>query len=177
MPIRLFENFYRNGSMVFGGGQVLIPMLYNEFVEFKSLMTHKEFLSGMALTQLVPGPVFSIATYVGSIVMQKQGVGGQILGGFMATAGIFLPGAFLIFFAYNIWGQLKQYRGVRASLEGIHATSSGLTIASAINMIIPLIEQDIWSPLIILVTLIVISITKIAPYYLILAGILLGIIF
>lgn len=176
LPIRLFENFYRNGSMVFGGGQVLIPMLYNEFVEFKGMMTQKEFLSGMALTQLVPGPVFSIATYVGSIVMRDEGIIGQIIGGVMATAGIFLPGAFLIFFAYNIWGQLKQYRGVRASLEGIHATSSGLTIAAAVNMIIPLLQQDPWSIILIVITLIIISVTKIAPYYLILAGLLLGII-
>lgn len=177
LPIRLFENFYRNGSMVFGGGQVLIPMLYNEFVEFKGMMTQNEFLSGMALTQLVPGPVFSIATYVGSIVMQQYGVGGQIIGGVMATAGIFLPGVFLIFFAYRIWNQLKQFRGVRASLEGIHATSSGLTIAAAINMIIPLIQQDKWSPLIILLTLIIVITTKIPAYYLILGGLLIGVLF
>jgi chromate transport protein ChrA len=90
LPVRLFENFYRNGSLVFGGGQVLIPILYNEFVEFKHYLTEQEFLAGMALTQIVPGPVFSIATFVGSVSLQSHGWFGQVIGGFVATAGIFL---------------------------------------------------------------------------------------
>ena len=173
LPIRLFENFYRNGSLVFGGGQVLIPMLYTEFVEFKGYLTREEFLTGMALTQLVPGPVFSIATYVGSMSMKQFGVGGQLLGGFMATAGIFLPGTFLIFFVYKFWNQLKKYRAVRASLEGIHASSAGLTFAAAIILFEPVALQ--WQALVaLLVTVALLHFTKIPSYWIILMGLAAG---
>ena len=174
LPVRLFENFYRNGSLVFGGGQVLIPILYNEFVEFKHYLTDQEFLSGMALTQVVPGPVFSIATFVGSMSMQPDGVWGQIIGGFVATAGIFLPGTFFIFFAYPFWDQLKKYRGIRASLQGVHAASCGLTIAAAISMFQPMLEKP--QPIITVIgTLLVLAFTKTPSYVIIVAGLLLGI--
>lgn len=176
LPVRLFENFYRNGSLVFGGGQVLIPILYNEFVEFKHYLTDQEFLSGMALTQVVPGPVFSVATYVGSLSMQDYGITGQIIGGFVAAAGIFLPGTFFIFFAYPIWDQLKKYRGIRASLDGIHATSCGLTIAAAVSMFEPMAIS--WQPVLTVVgTLLLLFFTRIPSYVLILAGLLLGLAF
>jgi chromate transporter len=173
LPVRLFENFYRNGSLVFGGGQVLIPILYNEFVEFKHYLTNQEFLSGMALTQIVPGPVFSIATFVGSMSMQSGGLGGQLLGGFVATAGIFLPGTFFIFFAYPFWDQLRKFRGIRASLNGIHAASCGLMIAAAISMFEPM-TRDWQSVITIGITLLLLTFTKIPSYIIILSGLALG---
>lgn len=176
LPVRLFENFYRNGSLVFGGGQVLIPMLFNEFVEFKHYLTNQEFLSGMALTQIVPGPVFSIATYVGSLSMKEYGISGQILGGFIATAGIFLPGTFFIFFAYPFWDQLKKYRGIRASLAGIHATSCGLTLAAGISLFEPMSEHPL-SLITVAGTLAVLYFTKIPSYLVIIGGLVLGIFF
>jgi chromate transporter len=176
LPVRLFENFYRNGSLVFGGGQVLIPILYNEFVEFKHYLTEQEFLAGMALTQVVPGPVFSIATFVGSISLQSAGITGQIIGGFVATAGIFLPGTFFIFFAYPFWDQLKKYRGIRASLEGIHAASCGLTISAAISLFQPMMNH--WQPLFtVICTILVLTFTKTPSYVIILVGLLLGLVF
>ncbi len=132
LPVRLFENFYRNGSLVFGGGQVLGPLLYAEFVEFKGYLTSGEFLAGLGLVQAVPGPNFSLAAYVGALSMRDWGVHGQILGAVVAAAGIFLPGALLIFFLIRIWDQLKQYRVVRAALEGVNAVSAGLVCAAAV---------------------------------------------
>jgi chromate transporter len=134
LPIRLFENFYRNGSLIFGGGQVLTPLLYTEFVELKQYLAPREFLSGYAIAQSIPGPVFSFSAYIGTMSMQKigAGTGGQILGAFASTAGIFLPGTFLIFFLIRFWDSLKKYRAVRASLEGITAASAGLVAAAAI---------------------------------------------
>lgn len=176
LPVRLFENFYRNGSLVFGGGQVLIPILYNEFVEFKHYLTEQEFLAGMALTQVVPGPVFSIATFVGSVSLQSHGWFGQIVGGFVATAGIFLPGTFFIFFAYPFWDQLKRYRGIRASLEGIHAASCGLTIAAAISLFQPMMT-NVQPVVTVILTLIVVAFGKVPSYLIILAGLLLGLVF
>ncbi|TDB68011.1 chromate efflux transporter [Arundinibacter roseus] len=173
LPVRLFENFYRNGSLVFGGGQVLIPILFNEFVNFKHYLTQEEFLTGMALTQVVPGPVFSISTYVGAMSMQHLGISGLILGGLVATVGIFLPGTFFIFFAYRFWDQLKKYRGVRASLQGVHATSVGLMLSAAATLFVPMVVS--WPPLITLMaTLVVLTFTKIPSYLIILGGLLLG---
>lgn len=176
LPVRLFENFYRNGSLVFGGGQVLIPILYNEFVEFKHYLTQEEFLTGMALTQVVPGPVFSISTYVGAMSMHDYGVSGQITGALVGTFGIFLPGTFLIFFVYRFWDQLKKYRGIRASLQGVHATSVGLTMAAAATLFVPMTSH--WLPLLtVLTTLLLLFFTRLPPYVLILGGLVLGLIF
>jgi chromate transporter len=138
LPIRLFENFYRNGSLIFGGGQVLTPLLYTEFVEYKRYLTSNEFLSGYAIAQSLPGPVFGFSAFVGSLSMREYGVGGELLGGLMSAAGIFLPGTFLIFFVIRFWDSLKKYRAVRASLEGITAASAGMVAASAIILFQPL---------------------------------------
>ena len=62
LPIRLFENFYRNGILVFGGGQVLVPFMFTEFVEMKHYLSSSEFLSGFALQQALPGPTFSFTS-------------------------------------------------------------------------------------------------------------------
>lgn len=175
MPVRLFENFYRNGSLVFGGGQVLTPMLYNEFVDFKHYLSREEFLSGLGLVQAVPGPVFAFASYIGALAMRNGGVHGQLLGSLAATAGIFLPGTFLIFFVYRFWNQLKQYRAVRASLAGINAASTGLTAAAAVILLEPMLGA--WSMLVVVLgTILLQEFTKIPPYLLILGGLGLGLV-
>jgi chromate transporter len=140
LPIRLFENFYRNGSLIFGGGQVLTPLLYTEFVQYapKQYLSSEEFLSGYAIAQALPGPVFSFSSYIGALSMREYGIVGEMAGALMSAAGIFLPGTFLIFFVIRIWNSLKQYRPVRASLEGITAASAGLVAASAIILFQPL---------------------------------------
>lgn len=140
LPVRLFENFYRNGSLVFGGGQVLAPLLYTEFVEFKHYLTSEEFLSGLGLVQALPGPNFSFASYIGALAMRGEGNGlsGQLLGALVGTVGIFMPGALLIFFLIRFWDQLKRYRVVQASLEGINAVSAGFVWAATFLLYHPL---------------------------------------
>lgn len=135
--IRLFENFYRIGSLIFGGGHVLIPFMYTEFVEFKQYLTAEEFLSGLGLAQSVPGPVFSIAAFVGSMSMKDYGTFGQYLGSFLSAVGVFLPGAFLIFFVIRFWGELKKFRIVKASLDGVNAGSAGMVLAAAVLLALP----------------------------------------
>ncbi|MCW5912034.1 MAG: chromate efflux transporter [Cyclobacteriaceae bacterium] len=141
LPVRLFENFYRNGSLIFGGGQVLTPMLYTEFVQYapKQYLTPEEFLSGYAFVQGLPGPVFSFSSYIGALAMRDYGIAGEIIGAIMSAAGIFLPGTFLIFFMIRIWESLKKFRPIRASLEGIHAANAGLVTAAAVLLFQPLV--------------------------------------
>ncbi|MBY0435358.1 MAG: chromate efflux transporter [Cyclobacteriaceae bacterium] len=136
--VRLFENFYRNGSLIFGGGQVLTPLLYTEFVELKDYLNSREFLSGYAIAQSIPGPVFSFSAFIGALSMRDAGLLGQVAGGFISAAGIFLPGTFLIFFVVRFWESLKKFRAVRASLEGIAAASAGLVAAAAVFLFQPL---------------------------------------
>jgi chromate transporter len=138
-PIRIFENFYRNGSLVFGGGHILAPVLYTEFVEFKHLIDSESFLTGMALSQTLPGPVFALTSYLGVLLMKEYGILGELAGSAIGAIGIFLPGTFLIFFVFRIWGQLKQYRFIRASLAGIQAASVGLTLVAVFTFTRPLI--------------------------------------
>lgn len=178
LPIRLFENFYRNGSLIFGGGQVLTPLLYTEFVELKAYLDAKQFLSGYAIAQSLPGPVFSFSSYIGALSMQKAGMGisGQILGAFTSAAGIFLPGTFLIFFLIRFWDSLKKYRAVRASLEGITAASAGLVAAAAVFLFQPL-DNTFLNYAFTIGTFALLTFTRIPSGLIIVIGLLLGLIF
>ncbi len=171
--VLLFENFYRNGSLIFGGGQVLIPFLNTEFVEFKQFLSQEEFLSGFGLVQAVPGPVFSFSAYVGSMSVRELGLGAQILAGFISAVGIFLPGTFLIFFVIRFWDELKSYRVVRASLEGVNAASAGMVAAAAFVLFEP-IENSVLNVSVVICTFLLLTYTKIPAPFIILAGLLAG---
>lgn len=177
LPIRLFENFYRNGSLIFGGGQVLTPLLYTEFVELKAYLDAKQFLSGYAIAQSLPGPVFSFSSYIGALSMQKSGadLGGQIIGAFTSAAGIFLPGTFLIFFLIRFWDSLKKYRVVRASLEGITAASAGLVAAAAVFLFQPL-DNTFLNYAFTIGTFALLTFTRIPSGLIIVIGLVLGLI-
>jgi chromate transporter len=174
LPIRLFENFYRNGSLIFGGGQVLVPLLYTEFVEFKHYLTSQEFLSGYGFVQALPGPVFSFSAYVGAISMKDSNIM-QIFGGLMAAAGVFLPGTFLIYFVIRFWEDLKKYRIVRASLEGINAVSAGMVIAATFFLLEP-VEANAVNYLLMIGTAFLLFFTKIPTPVVVIVGLITGII-
>lgn len=175
-PVILFENFYRNGSLIFGGGQVLVPYLYTEFVDFKHFLSSEEFLTGYAISQGVPGPTFSFSSFIGAFSMKEFGLVGFLTGGLIAAAGIFLPGIFMIFFVIRFWDQLKKYRPVRAALEGINAVSCGMLIAAAYLLFEPL-EANLLNIFMILGTYSLLQFTKIASPWIIMGGILSGILF
>jgi len=171
--VLLFENFYRNGSLVFGGGPVLVPYLYTEFVEFKAYLTDEVFKSGYALSHAIPGPTFSFAAYIGTVSLEDEGFFGQILGGIVTAIAIFLPGTFLIFFVIRFWEQLKKYRVVRASLEGIQAVSAGLVVAATYILFEP-INADVLNYGIIFGTVIILLYTKVPTPVLFLIALLAG---
>ncbi len=180
----LFENFYRFGSFVFGGGQVLVPMMYEQFVirEKTKYMSGEELLTGAGVVQGVPGPVFSMAAYAGGMAMREQGKGMQALGVLIGTVGIFLPSALLVLFFFPIWSNLKKYAVVYRSLEGINAAAVGLLIASAFYLTkdISILELKAISYLnivVIFLTTILLSTTKIPPPVIALVCLLLGWVF
>ena len=139
LPIRLFENFYRNGILIFGGGQVLVPLMYTEFVEVKHYLSNSEFLSGFALQQALPGPTFSFTSFIGSMSLGNNGFGvsGQIIGSIVAVIGINLPGLILILFIVPFWEDLKKITGIRNSLSGISAVAVGFMATALILLVRP----------------------------------------
>ena len=145
-PINLFENTYRFGSLVFGGGQVLIPMMYEQFVarpESQKLMqrnphvvkvSKEDFYTGAGIVRAIPGPVFSVASFMGGTAMKDFSNPMQIAGCVIGSVAIFLPSALLVLFFFPIWHNLKKYATVYRALEGINAVVVGIIIASTFYM-------------------------------------------
>jgi len=143
----LFENFYRFGSIVFGGGDVLIPMMLDQYVvrptapKFANSKQNiiriekSELLTGAGIVRAIPGPVFSIASFTGGIALKKQGVKKQLLGCVIGSVGIFLPSALLVLFFFPVWQNLKKYVVVFRSLEGINAVVVGLISGSTLYLL------------------------------------------
>jgi len=175
LPIRLFENFYRNGIFIFGGGQVLVPLMFTEFVQMKQYLHASGFLSGFALQQALPGPTFSFTSYIGALSMKNfgYGLGGQILGGTVAVLGINLPGLILVLFIVPFWEDLKKLTRIKNSLAGINAVSVGFIIAAFILLVIP-IGLDLMAIVVLICTFLILNFTRISPPVIVMAGILLG---
>jgi len=156
-PINLFENVYRFGSLVFGGGQVLIPIVYEQFVvrpasekliqrNPNAIRINKDdFFTGAGVVRAIPGPVFSIASFAGGLAMRDKGILWQMIGCLIGTVAIFLPSYLLVLFFFPIWNNLKKYAVVYRALEGINASVVGIMIAATIYMMrdISLIEFGI----------------------------------
>jgi chromate transporter len=139
-PINLFENMYRMGSMVFGGGQVLMPIMYEQFsvrpeaVKEKDpnvvQIDSKEMMTGMGMVRAIPGPVFSISSFTGGMALRDEGNFMQLVGCLIGTVAIFLPSALLVLFFFPVWTNMKKYAAIYRSLEGINAAVVGIMIAS-----------------------------------------------
>lgn len=175
LPIRLFENFYRNGIFIFGGGQVLVPMMLTEFVQVKQYLSQSDFMSGFAFQQILPGPTFSFTSYIGALGMKYGGYGifGQALGGFLAVLGINLPGLILVLFIVPFWNDLKKISRIKYSLSGINAVSIGFIIAAFFMLIAPVGLNWVFLA-IVLATFLILNFTKISPALVIVAGVVLG---
>lgn len=142
----LFENFYRFGSIVFGGGDVLIPMMYEQYVARPTServqrknqnvirIDQDDFLTGAGMIRAIPGPVFSIASFVGGITMKNEGTTKQIIGCVVGTIAIFLPSALLVLFFYPVWHNLHRYDGIYKALKGINAAVVGIMAASTLYL-------------------------------------------
>jgi|UniRef100_UPI00404A1561 chromate transporter len=175
LPIRLFENFYRNGILIFGGGQVLVPFMYTEFVEMKGYLNSDQFLSGYAFQQALPGPTFSFTSFVGGMTLKNAGfnVYGQIMGSIIAVLGINLPGLILILFIVPFWNDLKKITRIKKSLLGINAVSVGF-MGTAFLLLLQPVGINYLSIGLIIMTFLLLVFTRIKTPLLILAGILLG---
>lgn len=134
LPAELFERFYRYGYLVFGGGQVVVPLMFSELVEARSFLTGQEFLTGYGLVQGLPGPMFSFAAYAAGMAAREGSIPFQALTAIAGGVGIFLPGLLLIYFVYPVWNSVREIRAIRISLRGINAAAGGMIAASAALM-------------------------------------------
>ncbi|MBB6109405.1 chromate efflux transporter [Mucilaginibacter lappiensis] len=178
LPIRLFENFYRNGILIFGGGQVMVPLMYTEFVEVKHYLSNSEFLSGYALQQALPGPTFSFTSFLGGITLGNKGygIGGQIIGSIVAVIGVNTPGLILILFIVPFWEDLKKITRIKNSLSGISAVAVGFMATAFILLVRPFGGNWIAYGLM-AGTFLLLHFTKIKTPVIIIIGVLLGIFF
>lgn len=143
----LFENNYRFGSFVFGGGDVLIPMMYEQYVTRPNSDRIKEtkrdvlkinsaaFLTGSGIVRAIPGPIFSIASFTGALALKEKGIGGQVLGAVVASIGVFLPSFLIVLFFFPIWQKLKKYALFYRSLEGIYAAVVGIMLGATLYLL------------------------------------------
>ncbi|MBP6215521.1 MAG: chromate transporter [Chitinophagaceae bacterium] len=188
-PINLFENTYRMGSLVFGGGQVLMPMMYEQWSIRPEAVRNKnpnavqidqdKLYTGMGIVQAVPGPVFSIASFAGGMALKDMGTEMQVLGCIIGMIGIFLPSALLVLFFFPIWNNLKKYAAVYRSIEGINAVVVGVMIASSFYIMrdISFIEPktvSLVNILVILGTILLLNFTRILPPFIVITCLLLG---
>ena len=146
-PYNLFENFYRFGSFVFGGGDVLIPLMLDQYVARPTServvkknpdvikVEREELLTGAGLVRAIPGPVFSIASFMGGIALKNEGPRIQLLGCLIGSVAIFLPSALLVLFFFPVWQYIKKFVVVLRSLEGINAAVVGIMIAATLYLV------------------------------------------
>ena len=146
-PYNLFENMYRFGSFVFGGADVLIPVMYEQYVVRPNTARIKlnnqdaikidgeTFLTGAGIVRAIPGPAFSISSYVGGLSMKTKGLPYQIMGAIIAAVGIFMPSFLIGIFFFPFWENLQKYPLLQKTMQGINATVVGLMLASLVYLI------------------------------------------
>jgi chromate transporter len=132
--IDVFENFYRSGSLVFGGGHVVLPLLQAETVG-AGYIDNDQFVAGYGATQAVPGPLFTFASYLGAAMGDGGLFGQKWIAGLVALGAIFLPSFLLVWGVLPFWTRLSSSNRVRGAVAGINAAVVGLLLSALYNPI------------------------------------------
>lgn len=187
----LFENFYRFGSIVFGGSDVLLPLMLDQYVARPQSprvieknpnsikIERSDLLTGYGMVRAMPGPVFSVATFTGGMALKDEGYTMQLIGCIIGTVAIFLPSALLVLFFYPVWQYLKKYVIVYRSLEGINAVVVGVMWAGALYLLrgMPLKNMDLnmlFNFAVIIATFLLLRYTKVYAPIIVFGCLLLG---
>lgn len=190
----LFENNYRFGSLVFGGADVLMPLMYEQYVtrpQSKRIIENKRdvlkiereaFLTGSGIVRAIPGPVFSIGAFTGGMVLKEEGKSIQLLGCMIGVIAIFLPSALLVLFFFPVWHNLKKYAVIFRSLEGIRAAVVGIMAGAVVYLMNDHIFPELWTQNwkilwdlgIVIVTFLVLRINIVPAPFIVIACLILG---
>jgi len=134
--VHIFSGFFQAGSLVFGGGHVVLPLLQQTIGD---AVTTDRFLMGYAAAQAVPGPMFSLAAYLGAELSPEN----QIIGALIATTGVFLPGFLLVLSLQGAWESLAANQKVAGAAWGINAAVVGLLLSALYQ---PVFISAVFSP-------------------------------
>ena len=126
--LEAFASFYRVGSLVFGGGHVVLPLLEAELVP-TGWMSTDAFLAGYGAAQAIPGPMFALTGYLGNVINPGGGYLGGWTGGLIAIVAVFLPSFLLLGAALPYWDSLRSRGRIRCALSGVNAAVVGLLLA------------------------------------------------
>lgn len=178
----LFENFYRFGAIVFGGGQALLPMMLYQFVTLPvsrgaaAWMSPESLLTGYGMVQAVPGPVFSVCSFAGGLALSSYGGSWQLAGCFIATIAVFLPSTLLLFFLFPVYHNLKQHVIIFRALEGINAAVVGIIWASGIVLLQTISKPSFdWTNLVVIaITFSLLKFTRVPAPLIVVGWLLLG---
>lgn len=166
----LVEKFYRTGSLVFGGGHVVLPLLETELVR-PGLIDRDIFLAGYGAAQAVPGPLFSFAAYAGAMLNVPPN---GLWGGLLALIAIYVPSFLLVFGALPLWQQLRGIARLRRALDMANAAVVGLLLAALYN---PVFTSAVATPLdfaLALAAFALLAMVKLPPWLVVLASAAVG---
>ncbi|VXB55042.1 Chromate transporter, chromate ion transporter (CHR) family [Exiguobacterium sp. 8H] len=164
--IALFDSFYRAGALVFGGGHVVLPLLERELVP-AGFLSEEAFLAGYGAAQAVPGPLFTFASYLGTVI-------NGVPGGILATVAIFLPAFLLILGALPFWDALRHNPKVAGALIGVNAAVVGILIAAFYSPIFTSTVNGAVDFVFAAFLFVMIAYWKLPPWSLVIAGVLGG---
>ena len=186
----LFENFYRFGSIVFGGGDVLLPMMLDQYVarptDIKTIQKNpniikinkEDLLVGFGIVRAIPGPVFSVGSYTGTMALKGENKKTQIIGSLMGSFSLFLPGVLLMLFFFPLFQQYREYVFVHRAMEGIHAVVVALMLGAAYYLCseyaLTTLDQLLKDVFVVLITFSLLNFTKIPSSLIVLLFLILG---
>ncbi|QIH77509.1 chromate efflux transporter [Macrococcoides canis] len=165
--VKFIDKLYQAGLLVFGGGHVVLPLLQSAFVPE---ITLDQFLAGYGVTQAMPGPLFTFSSYIGTVMF-------GVMGGIIGMIAIFLPAILLVVGTLPYFADIRSNRYIASALKGINAGVIGILGAAFIN---PILKHTIINPLDALfacLLFIMLQYGKVAPWIVVTAGLIIGIIF
>jgi chromate transport protein ChrA len=128
----LFANLYLAGTIIFGGGPVVIPLL-REYIVAPGWVSSRDFLLGLAVMQAFPGPNFNFAVYLGALAVQGTSIPAPV-GAIIGFLAIFSPGIWLYTGFMGLWAKVRKIQAVRAALRGVHAAAVGLVFTAVYRL-------------------------------------------
>lgn len=163
--IAILDTYYRVGSIVFGGGHVVLPMLERE-VDMSSDL----FLAGYGLAQAVPGPLFTLSAFLGQVT---AGIPGALL----AVFAMFLPSFLLVIGTLPFWSIIRSKKGIQAALKGVNAAVVGILLAALYDPVFTSAVKSSLDFIIVLVTFTLLTVFKFSPIKVVAVSALLGLLF
>ncbi|KAL4790961.1 chromate transporter-domain-containing protein [Aspergillus venezuelensis] len=134
LPLSLFSNMYLAGTVIFGGGPVVIPLLRSYVVD-PGWVSSRDFLIGLAIIQSFPGPNFNFAVFLGALAIQHTDSGqSSVFGAILGAVGIFTPGLTLAVAVQSFWSVLRRQKAVLDFLRGVNAAAVGLVFTAVYRL-------------------------------------------